>query len=413
MVRKEFEQSVDDLVDLVNRLYQGKERRMLLGMIAEIYGPGGEKHIQERTGMSWVTLRRGRTEGREILGLSDDAVRAKEPLHRQRPVYGEPEKPEKFVRARSTREYPQIGEWIWQLLDERSPLRAGRVLRWLPRDLTREKLVELLEERHGAKVSAAIIGPELRELGFIQMNNQEQGVIHPSQEEQLSRINDTAEQFLAWGDPVIWVDAQRRESVATFEELNGKNVPIWEQKDGLPTGRLKRTAPGGVCVLDESTAFARLNAGGEGVESAAESLSLWYSTVGRRTFPQARRLLVVCERTSRGSCWEGELQRVADRSGMEIRVAYCPSGTFRWERVLHRLFCFTTGGRGNRGAVDIETGISLIGSSAMAKDFPVQCGTDRGRVVDGYRQVDEAAEINREAIDRYGDWNFVIRPSGR
>jgi len=37
--------------------------------------------------------------------------------------------------------------------------------------------------------------------------------------------------------------------------------------------------------------------------------------------------------------WKTELQRLADETGLQIRVCHFPPGTSKWNKIEHRLFC--------------------------------------------------------------------------
>jgi hypothetical protein len=40
--------------------------------------------------------------------------------------------------------------------------------------------------------------------------------------------------------------------------------------------------------------------------------------------------------------WKLELQKLADETGLTIRVHHYPPGTSKWNKIEHRLFCHIT-----------------------------------------------------------------------
>ena len=54
--------ALDDLVVLINKRLPEKERRILLGAAAKVYGHGGEKRVKDLTGIAFSTLHRGKAD---------------------------------------------------------------------------------------------------------------------------------------------------------------------------------------------------------------------------------------------------------------------------------------------------------------------------------------------------------------
>src|SRR5439155_26768353 len=82
----------------------------------------------------------------------------------------------------------------------------------------------------------------------------------------------------------------------------------------------------------------------ETAEFAVESICRWWSLLGRKAYPQARRLLICADaggsNGTRRRVWKMHLQALADRFGMAVTVCHHPPGTSKWNKVEHRLFSF-------------------------------------------------------------------------
>src|SRR5207244_2726292 len=67
---------------------------------------------------------------------------------------------------------------------------------------------------------------------------------------------------------------------------------------------------------------------------------------GAARYPSARRLLVTCDAGGsngyRCRLWKDQLAKVAEETGLEIRVCHFPPGTSKWNQIEHRLFCHIT-----------------------------------------------------------------------
>jgi hypothetical protein len=66
--------------------------------------------------------------------------------------------------------------------------------------------------------------------------------------------------------------------------------------------------------------------------------------VGLQRYPDARALFITADAGGsngyRARVWKAELQRLADKLGISIRVSLFPPGTSKWNKIEHRLFSF-------------------------------------------------------------------------
>lgn len=71
------ESKFDDLILLINKIGNERERRLLLGCASKVCGFGGGSKIKKLTGMSLVTIATGRKEAEELLsGTQNDGESA-------------------------------------------------------------------------------------------------------------------------------------------------------------------------------------------------------------------------------------------------------------------------------------------------------------------------------------------------
>jgi hypothetical protein len=105
------------------------------------------------------------------------------------------------------------------------------------------------------------------------------------------------------------------------------------------------------------------------------------------------------------------LQEFANVSGLVVHVSYLPSGTSKWNKVEHKMFCFISKNWRGRPVVSVEVVVSLISSTFTAKGFRVVCVADE-RVYKLGQKVsdDELAVLNISRDEFLGDWNYKISP---
>ena len=108
---------------------------------------------------------------------------------------------------------------------------------------------------------------------------------------------------------------------------------------GLATGKV---TPFGIYDLKLNTGFMAIGNSSETSEFAVNSIGMWWNWRGRYDYPGATQLLVLSD--CGGGCsyrthlFKQELQKLANRTGLTIRIAHYPPGCSKWNRIEHRLF---------------------------------------------------------------------------
>ena len=78
---------------------------------------------------------------------------------------------------------------------------------------------------------------------------------------------------------------------------------------------------------------------------AVESIRRWWDIVGKPTYPDAKSLYINCDGGGsngwRTRLWKYELALFAQETGLEVHVSHYPPGTSKWNKVEHRLFCYS------------------------------------------------------------------------
>ncbi|GHU28672.1 hypothetical protein FACS1894152_6590 [Bacilli bacterium] len=129
-----------------------------------------------------------------------------------------------------------------------------------------------------------------------------------------------------------------------------------------------------------STGFVDLGTDHDTAEFAVHSISIWWNTVGKNTFPNATKLFITCDcggsNGYRLKLWKYQLQQFANSIGLEIHISHFPPGTSKWNKIEHRLFCFISKNWQGRPLIDVGTAINLIGSTITTKGLKVICKRD-------------------------------------
>ena len=315
-----------------------KQRRILYGSAASALGHGGIAFVNEATGAARNTIK----SGKEEIALSEmnEPVPDSDRKRIRRPGGGR-----KSALEKNPTLYEKIEEIVTKNGDTYGdPEKPLRWTTWSLRKIARELL------RSGINVSQNVVSRALDALGYSKQQNQKMyqvGEQHPDRDAQFHFINDTSEEFLAHGDPVISIDTKKKENVGNFKNNGSEYRPEKNPRKVLdhdfPLPELGKVAPYGVYVLNDNTGFVNLGISHDTPEFAGESVAQWWRCVGKNTFPNAKRLYITCDSGGSNGCrvwlWKHYVQELANETGMEIHVSHFPTGTSKWNKIEHRLFC--------------------------------------------------------------------------
>ena len=216
-------------------------------------------------------------------------------------------------------------------------------LRWTSKS-TRKLAAELTTQ--GYAVSPQKVGQLLAASGYSLQATQKdiEGTDHPDRDAQFEFINDRVDRFQGRGAPVISVDTKKKELVGVFaqggREWQPSGDPVPVRVHDFLDDALGKVIPYGVYDLARNTGWVSVGIDHDTPAFAVESIARWWRYMGRKTYPDARELLITADaggsNSARARLWKVELQRFADRTGLTISVSHFPPGTSKWNKIEHR-----------------------------------------------------------------------------
>jgi hypothetical protein len=183
----------------------------------------------------------------------------------------------------------------------------------------------------------------------------------------------------------------------------------------FPSAAVGKAIPYGVYDLTANEGFVSVGVDHDTPVFAVTSIEAWWIQVGSKRYSKAREIFITADaggsNSYRSHVWKQQLQRVADKLGMSIRVSHFPPGTSKWNKVEHRLFSFISINWRGRPLRTYETVISLIGNTSNSGGLVVRARLDRRHYPTGKRVTKrELRALKVEPDDFHGEWNYVIRP---
>jgi hypothetical protein len=378
-----------------------RQRRLLMGAEARALGHGGIRMVARAAGVREATV---------SLGV-DELDSGADPLGRvRRPGGG---------RKRAADLDPGLLPVLLALVEPQERGDPMSPLRWTTQS-TRNLAAELA--RQGHKVSEGTVGALLRQEGFSLQGNAKtvEGKQHPDRDAQFSYIGEQAREHLAAGDPVVSVDAKKKELVGEFKnggrEWRPKGDPEQVNVHDFPGDADGKAIPYGVYDIGANAGWVSVGIDHETAAFAVSTLRCWWSTAGHSAYPGASRLLITADsggsNGSRRRAWKTELAALAAETGLEISVCHLPPGTSKWNKIEHRLFSQITRNWRGRPLTSYETIINLIGATTTTTGLTVTAQLDTAPYPTGVKVSDK--EMNDLPITRdpwHGDWNYTLHPT--
>ena len=380
-----------------------RQRRLLLGAEADALGRGGIARVMAASGMSRPTVTRGLAEVRAG-GTGVGRVRKAGGGRKSLTVTD----PGLLVALESLVDPVTRG-------DPMSPLR------WTTKP-TRALAGALTADGH--PVSHVRVGELLHELGYrLQANAKAvEGTQHPDRDGQFAHIAALATRFLKAGDPVISVDAKKKELVGEFKnggrEWRPAGEPVQVGTHDFPDRELGKAIPYGVYDLTANAGWVTVGTDGDTGAFAVATLRRWWTQVGQPTYPTAKRLLITADAAGsngyRLRLWKHQLAQLATDIGVAVTICHYPPGTSKWNKIEHRLFSAITSNWRGRPLTSHQVIIELIGATTTRTGLTVHAEADTNSYPRGIKISDAqmlAIKPQLKPDKFHGEWNYTVKPA--
>jgi hypothetical protein len=394
-------------LELVLPVLDEKSRRLVLAAVARAAGDGGITAVAKVAGASWQTVADGVAELESGQAVPDGRIR--------RPGAG---------RKKLAETDPGLVPALLALVADSTRGDPESPLAWTTKS-TAKLAGELTAAGHACSPQTA--WRLLHEQGFSTQANAKvtEGRRHPDRDAQFRYIAAQAREHLAAGQPVISVDAKKKEQVGEYaqagREWRPKGSPVRVRDHSFEDGQGGHAIPYGVYDVGANTGFVNVGTDHNTAAFAVESIRRWWQLIGRDAYPGAGRLLVCCDAGGangwRNRAWKAGLAQFARDSGLEITVCHFPPGTSKWNKIEHRLFSQITLNWRGRPLTSHGVIINTIAATTTATGLTVTAVLDQGRYPAGTQVSDEQmTDLETRALTRHrfhGEWNYTLLPAWR
>jgi DNA-binding phage protein len=379
-----------------------KARRLMIATESKVIGYGGIGVVSKSTGVSRTTISTGLRELNNPDLIDTSRIRK-----------------EGGGRKKEVEKLPAIEKELEKLIEPALRGEPDSPLMWTSKSL-RKLSVEL--KLKGYNVSHKLVGEILKAKGFsLQANRKtDEGKSHPDRNAQFEHIHLKVKDFQENNQPVISVDAKKKELIGNFKN-NGKE---WHKEkepqkvkvyDFLSDAEGK-AIPYGVYDLAQNNGWVSVGIDHDTAEFAVETIKKWWTKMGKPFYSNAERLLITADgggsNSSRSRLWKKEIQKLSNETGLTIEVCHFPPATSKWNKIEHRLFSYISQNWRGKPLVSYQVIVSLIASTKTEKGLDVTCELDSKTYDTGIKITEEEMDaINLERNDFHGEWNYKIKPN--
>ena len=377
-----------------------RQRRLMMGAQARALGHGGIRAVARAAGVREATVSLGAA---ELAGGAERLGRARR---------------EGGGRKRLADTDPGLVPALLALVEPDERGDPGSPLRWTVKSV-RVLAAELTRQGHA--VSADTVDMLLHEQGFSLQGNAKtiEGSRHPDRDAQFGYINAQARAFQEAGDPVVSVDAKKKEQVGEYENAGqtwrprGEPARVRDHDFAAPDSLT--AIPYGIYDLAANAGWVNVGTDHNTAQFAVESVRRWWKDRGSADYPAAGRLLITADAGGsngyRTRAWKAGLAALAEETGLEITCCHFPPGTSKWNKIEHRLFSAITMNWRGRPLASHQVVVNTIAATTTRTGLTVRAELDTSTYPTGIKI--SQAEMDALPLTRHhwhADWNYTLHP---
>jgi hypothetical protein len=399
--QKTYNPEIERLLCQYSQSLSEKDRRRFAALEAIKLGHGGTRYIAQVLGCDPQTVKDGM---RELKQLPDDPAGRRV----RKPGGG---------RKKTEVKQEHLIQQVQDTIKNRTagdPMRPDVV--WT--DLTPQAIAASLQAQ-AVWAGPRIVRRILDGLGFArrQMAKVLPGGDAPHRDAQFRHIAHLIQEFLEADNPILSIDTKKKEFLGTLYR-DGKvycQQALKAFDHDFPRLASGVIIPHGIYDLARNQGWIHLGLSRDTTAFACESLRLFWSSDGRRLYPNASAILLLCDGGGSNSChkhlFKEDLQALVNDLEVPIRVAHYPAYCSKFNPIERRLFSHVT--RACQGVLfdSLQTVMGLIQKTKTQQGLSVTVRV-LDKLYEGGRTVSEAFKKNMPIIfdTVLPKWNYWAMP---
>jgi hypothetical protein len=280
--------------------------------------------------------------------------------------------------------------------------------------------------RLNIRISASTVGRLLKQMGFSLRVNQkrlESGNKNPPprrvRNRQFVYIGRKREEFSSRGNPIVSVDAKKKEPIGKFKNpgVSWGQEPQLVNDHDFRSDALGMAIPYGIYDTRTNRGFVVVGTSHETPAFAVEAIVLWWNSCGQKMYTEAKNLLILADsggsNSARSRGWKYHLQhQLCNPYGLKVTVCHYPPGASKWNPIEHRLFSQISKNWAGRPLESYETVVKYIRTTTTSSGLEVNARLLSKRYTKGEAISDEKMKqlvfTNHKTLP---GWNYTLTPS--
>jgi hypothetical protein len=236
---------------------------------------------------------------------------------------------------------------------------------------------------------------------------------------QFKYINRKRKEFAAAGNPIISVDAKKKEKVGNFRNPGNtwQEEPYVVNDHDFPNDAVGMAIPYGIYDTEVNRGFVAVGRSHETPAFAVDSITDWWKRYGRITYPDSDELLILADcgggNSARAHAWKYHLQhRLCDPHGLKVTVCHYPPGASKWNPIEHHLFSHISNNWAGKPLETYETVMKYIKTTKTSTGLAVKASLITRNYEKGEKiSASDMARLVLNAHKILPDWNYTLTPS--
>ncbi|KAA0446259.1 MAG: ISAzo13 family transposase [Candidatus Thioglobus sp.] len=224
-------------------------------------------------------------------------------------------------------------------------------------NLSRRQIARKLNETD-TPAGKNVVSQLLKAQGFHRRKPQKKRTMkqHVDRNEQFEIIARLKKECFDSGKPVLSIDTKKKEELGNYYRsgITDAVEPTIVNDHDFPSYGHGKLIPHGIYDIKNNAACLHLNTSCDTSELACDSVELWWKKQGKFAYPDQDEITILCDcggsNSANSYLFKEDLQALADRLKMKIRIAHLPAYCSKYNPIEHLVFPHVT--RACQGGVE-------------------------------------------------------------
>jgi hypothetical protein len=240
---------------------------------------------------------------------------------------------------------------------------------------------------------------------------------HPDRNAQFENIAELMKVYETAGNPCFSMDTKAKERLGKLYRAGRvrSSAPFLAFDHDFPSWADGVVIPHGIYDHLHQRGHINLGLSRDTTEFACDSFAWYWNRIGKQRYPDATSILLVCDgggsNSSRKYIFKHDLQQLADRIGVEIRVAHYPPYCSKYNPIERRFFPHVGRACAGRLFDSLETVVALMRRASTTTGLTTTVNVIRREYEKGRNATEEMKQNLKIVFDELlPNWNYRAVP---